>query len=56
MKKKTYMMPLVSVYAIEASTILADSNKPQHAPARPGISFGSGDDEITSGDNDDVWE
>ena len=28
MQKKTYMKPLVSLYAIEASTILAGSTKP----------------------------
>ena len=33
MKKKTYMMPLVCVYAIEASTILAGStDKPSTPP------------------------
>lgn len=56
MQKKTYMKPLVSLYAIEASTIFAGSNNPQQAPVRPGFSFGKGDDEITSGDDDDVWE
>lgn len=55
MKKKTYMMPLVSVYAIETSTFLADSNN-QAKPVHPGFSFGKGDDEITSGDGDGVWE
>ena len=55
MKKKTYMMPLVCVYAIETSTFLADSNN-QAKPARLGFSFGSGDDEITNGDGDNVWE
>lgn len=28
MQKKTYMKPLVSLYAMEASTILAGSTKP----------------------------
>lgn len=55
MKKKTYMMPLVSVYAIETSTFLADSNN-QAKPVHPGFSFGKGYDEITSGDSEDVWE
>lgn len=55
MKKKTYMMPLVSVYAIETSTFLADSNN-QAKPARLGFSFENGDDEITNGDGDGVWE
>lgn len=56
MQKKTYMKPLVSLYAIEASTIFAGSNNPQQAPVRPSFSFENGDDEITSGDGDDVWE
>lgn len=56
MQKKTYMKPLVSLYAIEASTILAGSDKTQQDPVRSGFSFGKGDDEITSGDGDDVWE
>lgn len=56
MQKKTYMKPLVSLYAIEALTIFAGSNNPQQAPVRPGFSFENGDDEITSGDGDDVWE
>lgn len=57
MKKKTYMMPLVCVYAIETSTFLAGSNDNNQAkPVRSGFSFGSGDDEITNGDGDNVWE
>lgn len=58
MQKKTYMKPLVSLYAIEASTILAGSTKPSTPPSvqSPGFSFENGDDEITSGDGDDVWE
>lgn len=59
MQKKTYMKPLVSLYAIEALTIFAGSpDKPSTHPSvpSPGFSFGKGDDEIISGDNDDVWE
>ena len=53
MKKKTYMMPLVCVYAIETSTFLADSNN-QAKPVHSGFFFEN--DEITSGDTDKVWE
>lgn len=54
MKKKTYMMPLVCVYAIETSTFLAGSNDNNQAkPVCPSFSFGN--DEITE-DNDNVWE
>lgn len=57
MKKKTYMMPLVCVYAIETSTFLADSNGNNQAkPVNPGFSFENGEDKITSGDDEDVWE
>ena len=57
MQKKTYMKPLVSLYAIEASTILVDSpGKPGTPPSvsTPGIQVGN--DKIESGDDDDVWE
>lgn len=58
MQKKTYMKPLVCLYAIEASTILADSTKPSTPPSpkpvqSPGFQV---DESITSGDGDDVWE
>ena len=59
MQKKTYMKPLVSLYAIEALTIFAGSpGEPSTHPSvqSPGFSFENGDDEITSGDGDDVWE
>lgn len=55
MKKKTYVKPLVSVCAIEALTILADStvNPPTPKPSSPGISVDGG---VSSGDDEDVWE
>lgn len=56
MQKKTYMKPLVSLYAIEALTILADStDKPSTPPSvtSPGFQVEGG---VTSGDGDDVWE
>lgn len=59
MQKKTYMKPLVSLYAIEALTIFAGSpGQPSTPPSvqSPGFSFENGDDEITSVDGDDVWE
>ena len=52
MQKKTYMKPLISLYAIEASTILADS---PGTPVKPSSGF-QGPEDITSGDSDDVWE
>lgn len=53
MQKKTYMKPLVSLYAIEALTIFAGSTDPS---AKPSSGIQVGNDEITSGDDDDVWE
>ena len=55
MQKKTYMKPLVSLYAIEASTILADSTKPSTPPSvqSPGFEV---DEVVKSGDDEDVWE
>ena len=55
MQKKTYMKPLVSLYAIEASTILAGSTKPSTPPSvqSPGFQVEGG---VTSGDDEDVWE
>lgn len=54
MKKKTYTKPLVSLYAIEALTILADSTPPSTKPVQnPGFQVEGG---VTSGDDEDVWE
>lgn len=54
MQKKTYMKPLVSLYAIEASTILAGSTKPSTPPSvqSPSIQV---EGDVTSGDDEDVW-
>lgn len=53
MQKKTYMKPLVSLYAIEALTIFAGS------PGKPAKVNPSGfqfEEDIISGDDEDVWE
>lgn len=52
MQKKTYMKPLVSLYAIEASTILVDSHGTPVKPS-PGFQVEGG---VTSGDDEDVWK
>ena len=54
MQKKTYMKPLVSLYAIEASTILAGSTKPSTPPSVQSSGF-QVDDVVKNGDSDDVW-
>lgn len=56
MQKKTYMKPLVSLYAIEALTIFAGSpGQPSTPPSvqSPSIQY---EGDVTTGDNDDVWE
>ena len=54
MQKKTYMKPLVSLYAIEALTIFAGSTDTSAKPVNPsGFQF---EEDIISGDKDDVWE
>ena len=56
MQKKTYMKPLVSLYAMEALTIFAGSpGKPGTSPSvqSPGFQVEGG---VTSGDDEDVWE
>lgn len=56
MQKKTYMKPLVSLYAIEALTIFAGSpGKPSTTPSVPSPGF-QVEGDVTSGDGDDVWE
>ena len=56
MQKKTYMKPLVCLYAIEASTILVDSpGKPSTPPSVPSTGF-QVEVGVTSGDDEDVWE
>ncbi len=52
MHKKTYMKPLVSVYAIETSTFLADSTTPPHVQSS-GFNV---DEVVKNGDDEDVWE
>lgn len=54
MQKKTYMKPLVSLYAIEALTIFAGSTDHSAKPVNPsGFQF---EEDIISGDEEDVWE
>lgn len=56
MQKKTYMKPLVSLYAIEALTIFAGSpGMPSTPPSvqSPGFQV---DEVVKSGDDEDVWE
>ena len=50
--KNPYLKPQISVIMIEPQAILASSGKPS-TPAKGGFTH---DEDITSGDGDDVWE
>lgn len=47
--KKPYLKPQISVIMIESQAILAGSGEPAKGGFTP-------DNDITSGDGDDVWE
>lgn len=50
--KKPYLKPQISVIMIEPQAILASSGEPS-TPATGGFTH---DEDITSGDEEDVWE
>ena len=49
--KKPYLKPQISVIMIEPQAILASSG--ESVPATGGITY---DNDVASGENDDVWE
>lgn len=57
MYKKTYEKPCMYVYEVESTVILAGSGGAENKPV-PGKSktFNLENDQVTSGDDDDVWE
>lgn len=56
MKKKNYIKPCMYTYEIETAAILAGSGgQPTTKPVSDPQNFSVNDD-VTSGDNDDVWE
>lgn len=55
MYKKTYERPCMNVYEVETTAILAESGTKKPVPSTP-KSFTLENDQVTSGDADDVWE
>ena len=55
MKKGSYEQPRITIYEVETTAILIGSDKTHKVPSKP-KSFSLENDELTSGDNDDVWE
>ena len=55
MKKGSYEQPRITIYEVETTAILAGSGETNKVPSNP-KSFSLENDELTSGDNDDVWE
>mgnify|MGYP000873481648 CR=1 FL=1 len=54
MKKGIYEQPRITIYEVETTAILAGSGKQDSVPNKQ--SFSLENDELTSGDGDDVWE
>lgn len=55
MKKGSYEQPRITIYEVETTAILAGSDKNNVVPSKS-KSFSLENDELTSGDNDNVWE
>lgn len=55
MKKSCYEQPRITIYEVETTAILTGSDKTHKVPSKP-KSFNLENDELTSGDNDDVCE
>lgn len=55
MKKGIYEQPRITIYEVETTAILAGSGGTNKVPSNP-KSFSLENDELTSGDGDDVWE
>lgn len=53
MKKSSYEQPRITIYEVETTAILAGSGN--NVPSNDN-SFGLENNELTSGDDDDVWE
>lgn len=54
MKKGNYEQPRITIYEVETTAILAGSGGNNEPIKKQSFSLES--DELTSGDNDDVWE
>lgn len=57
MKKGSYEQPRITIYEVETTAILAGSGETNNVPSeKSGFSLERESEELTSGDNDDVWE
>lgn len=54
MKKGSYEQPRITIYEVETTAILAGSGG--QTSEKSGFSLDRESEELTSGDNDDVWE
>lgn len=54
MKKGSYEQPRITIYEVETTAILAGSGEHKVPSEKSGFSLEN--DELTSGDGDDVWE
>ena len=55
MKKQFYIPPRISFYEVETTAILAGSGESSQKPVGSPKSFSVSDD-VTCGDEDDVWK
>ncbi|WP_278901753.1 hypothetical protein [Leyella stercorea] len=55
MKKSSYEQPRITIYEVETTAILAGSGETKPLPNKQ-QSFSLENDELTSGDGDNVWE
>lgn len=56
MKKGSYEQPRITIYEVETTAILAGSGETNNVAPSKGFSLDRESEELTSGDNDDVWE
>lgn len=57
MKKCSYEQPRITIYEVETTAILAGSGETNNVPSeKSGFNLDRESEELTSGDNDDVWE
>lgn len=57
MKKGSYEQPRITIYEVETTAILAGSGETNNVPSeKSGFSLDRENEELTSGDGDDVWE
>lgn len=54
MKKGSYEQPRITIYEVETTAILAGSGEVPNE--KSGFSLDRESEELTSGDNDNVWE